>query len=52
MKAVGLPELLRHLRGEMTLAEAVGRRAARDPPLCETPDDLVSPPVAARPGSG
>ena len=26
MKAVGLPELLSHLRGEMTLAEAVGRR--------------------------
>ena len=31
MKAVGLPELLRHLRGEMTLADAVAaaQRATR-----------------------
>jgi tRNA dimethylallyltransferase len=31
MKAVGLPELLSHLRGELTLAEAVGagQRATR-----------------------
>ncbi len=50
MKAVGVPELLRHLRGEIALDEAIAAGNAGDPPLRQTPDDVVSP--SDGPGSG
>ena len=48
MKAVGVPELLRHLRGEIALDEAVAAGAAGDPALRQAPDDLVPPSDARR----
>ena len=43
MKAVGVPELLRHLRGEIAARRRDRRGAARHPALRQAPDDLVSP---------
>jgi len=45
-RALGLPELRRHLAGEPGPGRGAARGAAGDPQLCETPDDLVPPPVA------
>ena len=50
MKAVGVPELLRHLRGEIAPRRGHCCGAAGDPALRQAPDDLV-PPSAAERGS-
>ena len=43
MKAVGLPELLRHLRGETGAGRRDRRGSARHPAVRKAPDDVVSP---------
>ena len=42
MKAHGVPWLIRHLNGEITLDEAAARRRHGHPPLRQTPAHLVS----------
>ena len=45
-KAIGAPELVRHLRGEMFAARGDHRRAGLQPPICQAPAQLVSRPDA------
>ena len=57
MKAHGVPWLRRHLRGEITLAEAADGGKQRHPPLRQAAGHLVPPPDAGldlgrRPRSG
>ena len=46
MKAHGVPWLIRHLNGEIALAEAAERRQARHPPLHQAAGHLVPPSAA------
>ena len=45
MKAHGVPWLIRHLEGEMSLDGRRGTGQARHPPLCQAPVHLVPPPA-------
>ncbi len=46
MKAHGVPALIRHLKGEITLEEAAGDRPRRYPPLRQAAVHLVPAPAA------
>ena len=46
MKAHGVPWLIRHLNGEITLAEAVEGVEARHPPIHQAPGNVVPQPAA------